>query len=307
MYKEFMSKQGMVTTYLARDILSLSVGDKIPTIADYVDKLNVSRGVVQQAINFLVERKAISLYKGGKNGSTLTACDKEILQQFTGWDSISGTMPVPFSTQFISLATALYNELSKMPMPFSFAYISGAETRYEQLKKGYYDFIVVSQLSANQILQKDNDIEVIMTLDNCEYSSKHFIYFTNNDTTIRDGLRVGIDDTCIDQMFLTEKIFGKYNVEYVKLPYITLATMTDTSQVDCFICRYEKNIPILKNTPKVAIDTSQFNDSNPEIPVLLGNKNNYGLKAMIEKYFNEETCGKTQKQVISGTKPIEFF
>ena len=307
MYKEFMSKQGMVTTYLARDILSLNVGDKIPTIANYVEKLNVSRGVVQQAINFLVDREAISLYKGGKNGSTLTKCNKEVLRQFTGWDSLSGTMPVPFSTQFISLATALYNELSKMPIPFSFAYISGAETRYEQLKKGFYDFIVVSELSAKKILEKDDDIEIVMTLSNCEYSSKHYIYFTNNNTTIRDGLRVGVDDTCIDQMYLTKKIFEGYNVEYVKLPYITLATMTDTSVVDCFICRYEKNIPILKNTPKIPVDTSHFSGANPEIPVLLGSKNNYGLKALIQKYFNEETCGKTQQQVIKGTKPIEFF
>ena len=134
MYTEFLSKQGMITTYLARDIISLNIGDKIPTIAEYVDKFDVSRGVVQHAINFLVENKAISLYKGGKNGSSLIDCNREILQKYTGWDSLSGTMPVPFSTQFISLATALYSELSKMPVPFSFAYIAGAENRYKQLK-----------------------------------------------------------------------------------------------------------------------------------------------------------------------------
>ena len=307
MYTDFLSKQGMTITNLARDILSLNPGDKIPTIAEYVEKFKISRGVVQQAINFLSTKQAIELYKGGKNGTTLVKSNKEILQRYTGWDSLSGTMPVPFSTQFISLATALYNELSKLPIPFSFAYISGAESRYQQLKKGAFDFIVVSELSANLLLEKDDEIETILKLDECEYSSKIYIYFTNGETTIRNGLRVGIDDTCIDQMFLTKKIFGNYDVEYVKLPYITLATMTDTSLVDCFICRYEKNIPILKDTAKIPVREEIFEGNNPEIPVILGNKNNYGLKNLIQKYFNVESCKNTQQQVINGTKPLEFF
>ena len=308
MYTNFYSKQGMMTMYLSRDLLSLDMGEKVPTIAHCTEKFNVSRGVVQQAISFLQNEGAIEIYKGGKNGSILQSKDVDKLQVFTGWDTITASMPVPFSTQFISLATGIHQEMKNVPLPFSFAYMSGADNRQKNLEKMMFDFIVVSELSAKLIIEKNNQLEIAKVLDNCFYSENHFLYFTNGKSpTIKDGLRVGIDHTCLDQVYLTQKLFEGFDITYVELPYITLATSKDTSDVDCFVARYDGKVEYLKSKSKLEIPKEFLVGLNPNVPVLMTNKDNYGMKKLIEKYFSSKNCALTQISVLSGDTPIQFL
>ncbi|MEF9972051.1 MAG: helix-turn-helix domain-containing protein, partial [Oscillospiraceae bacterium] len=83
MNKKILNKHGSVTSNLARDIMALDIGDRLPTIIDYTEKLSVSRGIVQNSISLLETEGCISLNRSGKLGTLLTGIDCQKLYRHT--------------------------------------------------------------------------------------------------------------------------------------------------------------------------------------------------------------------------------
>ena len=62
MDKKLLNKHGEVTTKLARRVMALDPGDRLPTIVELTEDFGVSRGVVQNAIAFLEKHKDVPFY-----------------------------------------------------------------------------------------------------------------------------------------------------------------------------------------------------------------------------------------------------
>ena len=54
MVEKFLMKKGQVINAIASDFLKKSVGDKVPSISEYQEDLEVARGTVQNAILCIV-------------------------------------------------------------------------------------------------------------------------------------------------------------------------------------------------------------------------------------------------------------
>ena len=50
MVEKFLMKKGQVVNAIASDFLKKSVGDKVPSISEYQEDLEVARGTVQNAM-----------------------------------------------------------------------------------------------------------------------------------------------------------------------------------------------------------------------------------------------------------------
>jgi len=129
MYK----KTALTLMRMARDLVLTDVGERIPTIAEYTEIFDVSRGIVQNVLEALTEDGSITIEKRGVLGTFLTAKDNKRLYGHTGWGSIVGSMPIPLTPHFTSLATGVCEVLTSAPVEFSFAYMSGSVKRVEAL------------------------------------------------------------------------------------------------------------------------------------------------------------------------------
>ncbi|MFZ5974685.1 MAG: YhfZ family protein [Bacillota bacterium] len=308
MFDTFYKKSGIVTEKLARDFFSMEVGTRLPTIAEYTQRFSTSRGTVQNALALLEENECITILKSGSKGTLLTGIDLLKLQKFTGWDSLTGSMPVPLNPLLSSLTTAICHEMSQCPIPFSFAFVTGSQRRIDALLKKVYDFIIVTKGSAQIFLENNPSLEAAFQLDDCQYSHEYYVYFMNPAfSTITDGMRVAVDPTSADQYLITQKLFRDKNIELVVAPYIGFHDLMTKRQVDCVIYRKDDWIQPYTYFRAVKLDLPGFSAHDVITPTILINKENYGLKKLLFKYLKKDRIAESQQKVLSGDMPVNFF
>ena len=213
MYK----KSALAQMHMARDMFLAEPGERIPTISEYTERLGVSRGIVQNGLEALTADGSISMEKRGVLGTFLSEKNPEQLYRHTGWGPITGSMPIPLTPHFTSLATAVCEVLSAAPVEFSFAYMSGSVKRVAALRSGVYDFMILSKSAAQTHMAEHDDLEICAELVGAVYSQEYMIFFMDSSkSTIEDGMRVGVDPVCMDQKVLTEKLCEGKNEIFIR-------------------------------------------------------------------------------------------
>ena len=305
----FYKKTGLATINIARDFYTMQAGDRVPTIAEYTQRFEVSRGIVQKAIATLEEDACIQTQKNGVKGTFVTGIDYEKLYPYTNWGSLTGTMPVPMTISFSSLTTAICEEMEKSPFPFSFAYVTGSEKRLAALKEMIYDFIIVSKSSAERYLSENDFLERAIELTGCVYSEPYVLYFLDDQKTeIEDGMRMAVDCNSIDQYTISQKLCEGKDVAFVQTPYASFSELLVKKNVDCFIYRrdgwYNNFQPDLNQR---VVELPGYPLEEVTTPVILVNRENYGFKKLLCQYITVEKTHEIQEKVISGECAFKFF
>ena len=309
--KSMYKKSALTLMHMARDLFMTEIGERVPTINEYTEKFKVSRGIVQQALEILNEDGCITMEKRGVLGSYLIEADYRKLYGHTGWGSVTGTMPIPLTPYFTSLATAICEELSEASVGFSFAYMSGSVKRAEALAGGVYDFMVASRSAALLHMKEYDNLEICAELKGSMYSREYMLYFMDGEKSeIEDGMRVGVDPVCMDQRVLTEKLCLGKKVEIVEFPFIGFEDITRSGKVDCVVFRH---IGWSRDADKldfreVAIEgIDGFSKEDMNTPVVLVRKENYGIDRLLKKYLNIRNISCIQEEVLSGIRTMKFY
>lgn len=217
------SKNGLAARYIARELIDIEVGQRIPRVSDFTDKLSLGRGTVQGALKLLEDMRAIRLESRGHLGTFLLKRDLNLLNEIAGIGPIIGVMPLPYSRKYEGLATGIIEVFEKINKRTGLAYMRGALPRVEALKSRRYDFAIMSLLAAEEAVTKYEGLEVNKTFGPESYVSSHKIFFSNgNFTEIEDGMRVGIDYSSVDQAELTLLECEGKQVELVEAGYMQL-------------------------------------------------------------------------------------
>lgn len=299
MDKFTLNKHGWATMSLARTIMALDPGDRLPTIIELTEKLSVSRGIVQNAIAFLVDEGCITLRRGGKLGTVLTDINYTALFSCTSWDPIVGAMPVPFNDCFRSLASALFSESRGLPAESTVIYVSGALNRCSLLKKNFLDYIVTSVAAADFLVNADPELELLFKLPDCRYEEPYCLLFIDGrDTEIRDGMRVGVDPETIDQMELTKALCAGKDVELVPMPFETTVEMLHDRSIDCSVIRREKWLERNLGLIPRPIPETAYPAEDTTIPAVLINRNNYGIREFLTKRLSPERISAFQQRAL---------
>lgn len=293
------NKHGWATMSLARTIMALDPGDRLPTIIELTERLCVSRGIVQNAIAFLADEGCIALRHGGKLGTVLTDIDYAALFPFTSWDPIVGAMPVPFNDCFRSLASALFSESRSLPAESTVIYVSGARNRQALLKKNFLDYIVTSVAAADYLVNSDTELELLFKLPDCRYEEPYCLLFIDDrDTEIRDGMRVGVDPETVDQMELTKALCAGKDVELIPMPFETTVEMLHEHSIDCSVIRREKWLERnLGLTPRPIPETA-YPAQDTTVPAVLINRNNYGIREFLTRRLSPERISAYQRRAM---------
>ena len=78
MGNDMYQKTGIVVNRLVQALLTRKMGDRIPSISEYQEKLGVSRGTIQNALNYLKEHEAVTLMSRGICGMMMTTNPSEV-------------------------------------------------------------------------------------------------------------------------------------------------------------------------------------------------------------------------------------
>ncbi|MCI1857511.1 MAG: GntR family transcriptional regulator [Sporolactobacillus sp.] len=247
MKKNQYQKKGIALIYLAKKFFTFSVGNQLPTIDQICQESNISRGTIQGALDCLKEDGAIETVSRGHLGTYLTAIDQDKLLNYLDDRNIVGAMPLPYTSYYEGLSTGFYKVFNNEKLTLNMAYVNGSVSRLKGLLNNRYDFIVVSGLTSDYLLDH-YEVDSIKTLPAHTYLSEHVIVFRKNtDAQIMDGMKVGVDSNSIDYAVLTKKILNHHNVQLVEMPYNQIVQRIQGGDIDAAI--WNKDEVIEKNYP----------------------------------------------------------
>lgn len=308
MITQFYKKTGILTNYLAREFLSSEVGDKCPTIAYCTETFHVSRGTVQDAMIILEDSGCISTEKMRKRGTILTALNKKKLYKMSGIDTITGTMPLPLSLELQGLASGVCISMEASPVPFAFAYIQGSSQRLKLLSRSIYDFTITSWTTAKRLMPQFPDIEVVTGLSDSIYSKEYTLYVSaDKGGCLRDGLVAASDPLCTDQTVLLHQLTDAYDIRHIEAPFSTQRALLLDGGCDIILIRNHPELNVSPACKAVTVPQELYNRAEITTPVVLGNKNNYGMNSLLSYYLKPSEISATQQSILDKTMRPRFY
>lgn len=304
-------KTALTLMHMARDLFLTDAGEWIPTINEYTERFGVSRGIVQNALETLTQDGSITMEKRGVLGTFLLAKDDERLYSHTGWGAITGSMPIPLTPYFTSLATAVCEVLTDVPVEFSFAYMSGSVKRVDALRNGVYDFMILSKSAALTHMANHEDLQLCAELTGAQYCQSYMLYFMDPEkSTIEEGMRVGVDPVCMDQKVLTEILCKGKRVEIVEFPFIGFEDVVRSGRIDCTVFRdvgWREDADTLDCRIVPLEEIPGFSRDETTTPVVLVRKENYGIDRLLHKYLRVPEISRIQQEVLDGRRTMKFY
>ncbi|WP_086312708.1 hypothetical protein A5821_000292 [Enterococcus sp. 7F3_DIV0205] len=301
MQEEFLNKTGKAIQQLSGELILLSEGSRMPVISEFQEKYGMSRGTVQNALNYLKEEKIIHTVSQGRQGTILTTIDYQRLQKIVIEGPIRGTMPLPYSKTYEGFATGLYEVFQRAEIPLSMAYVRGSKDRMDLTSEKTMHFSIVSKLAALQAIAEENKLEIFKDFGPRSYLSNHVMIFSNpKSSKIENHMRVGIDHNSYDQQILTENATVGKKVEFIEVPSHQLIYSLEQGLIDVGIWNYDEIKDRKLDHLNYQFLEGSVEDDLSSTAVCVIHKDNLLLKKILMSVIDETKILSVQKQVIEG-------
>ena len=214
-------------------------------------------------------------------------------------------MPLPYSRRLEGLATGLSEAFGQAGVALSLVYMRGALSRLQNMTMEKFDFIIMSRFSFNNALQRELNIQEVLSLGIGSYVSQHIILLANDEKKeIEDGMRVGIDPSSIDQVLLAKKACRGKEVEYVEINYMNLMTALKSGQIDVTIWNaddFYASSNTFKAVPLDQTDEDVHLQENTEAVIVTSLSNRFVLQIM-RSIIDPELVSSIQKEVLDNQR-----
>ncbi|WP_164217174.1 GntR family transcriptional regulator YhfZ [Virgibacillus sp. YIM 98842] len=235
-WDSLFSKNGLAAKEIAKKLIDFKEGSRIPRVSDLAKEMVVGNGTVQGALKVLSEVHAIKLESRGHLGTFLIKKDIHLLKEVAGVGALIGAMPLPYSAKYEGFATGIMKVSEDLLDRIDLAYMRGSKQRLDALKSRRYDFVVMSQLAAEEELKNSVNLEIVLNFGEQSYVTGHQIFFANEKhSRITEGMRVGIDYTSTDQSRITLLECEKIEVELIPVNYMQLFEMLLNGDLDAAV------------------------------------------------------------------------
>lgn len=297
--KMLYSKNGISTMMLAQLFLGLQIGERIPTVSELNDKIDLARGTIQNSIKLLQEQKAIKLESRGHLGTFLVNKDMMILLDFSGINSIVGVMPLPYSKKYEGFATGIIVGLeNQYNIPASMAYMRGAQNRISMLLSNRYDFAIISKYAALELQMNKVDIKIVKVFGPHSYLTRHVIVFHDEHVKeIMDGMRVGIDQDSVDQSNLTTTVCHGKKIQMVPLDYNQILAKIISGEIDAAIWNEDEITDKLININYIPLPELNIADTEA---VLVVDAKKIEMASLLDDIIDVNMVLAIQEQVTKG-------
>ena len=298
--EQLLSKNGTATLKLSRELLSYEIGDRIPTITEFSDQINLARGTIQNALKNLINAGAISIGSRGHMGSYITAKDNAVLLEFAEITYLIGAMPLPYSRRYEGLASGIIASGEKQQIaPLNLAYMRGAKSRMEMVDSNRYDFAIVSRFAAERYIDKKKSLEIVLSFGRESYTGKHVLMLHDEKAKgISDGMKIGIDDSSYDQIELTKKLCQGRKVEFVPVEYSKTIDYVRSGIIDATVMNIDEVMD--KNVKIHYVEIEDYSFDNTEA-VIVSSLEHKEIGHLLKEMIDTKMVLDMQRGVLEGT------
>ena len=241
-WEVLFSKNGLAAKKIAEMLIPINEGERIPRVEDFVEQLSIGRGTVQGALKVLESLHAVQLESRGHLGTFVVKRNLHLLKEIAGVGELMGAMPLPYSTLYEGLATGLIEVSDQLMNGINLVYMRGSKQRLEGLKSRRYDFIVLSQLAAEEEMKHDDQLTIALDFGPKTYVTSHKVFLADPEKSkIESGMRVGIDYSSLDQSKITLLECETIDVELVSINYMQLFENLQNGTLDAAVWNFDES------------------------------------------------------------------
>lgn len=296
---QLLSKNGTATLILSREFLKYPEGGRIPTISEFAAKMKLARGTVQNALKNLIASGAIEISSKGHLGSYLKKKDTAVLMEFAGIGSLVGTMPLPYSRRYEGLASGIIISSERQDaVAVNLAYMRGAVNRMSMVESGRYDFAIVSKSAAETCIGEGRPLKILIDFGSASYLNRHVLMLHDGKKQkVEDGMKVGIDESSLDQKMLTRAVCEGKKVEYVPIEYTRSLDCIQSGKIDAMVMNVDEILDKKLDIHYVVID--DYDPGNTAAVIVIDAKQEE-IGALLSEVIDTKTVLEVQKQVLAG-------
>lgn len=302
LHDALLSRAGAAATAIALDLLARRPGDRIPTVAEYAERLSVGVHTVQRAMAVLC-RTDVALDAHGRNGTFLVSLDRGRLWKLAIREALVGFMPLPYSRRYEGLATGLRDAIALVGVPFTMAYMPGARVRLESVRAGK-SFAVISALAYREARQTAPGLDLVLDLQPGSFVASHGVIWRRGPRPARP--RVGVDENSYDQMLLSQAEFPT-SAELVPSHYMQLVELVRRSALDAAVWALDgvtpdETIELGPLTAPAAIELDRLATA-ATLVVAAGDA---AVAQFLRDYVVVERVLRVQAEVLTGARPPAY-
>ncbi|MEG0542049.1 MAG: YhfZ family protein, partial [Angelakisella sp.] len=157
-------------------------------------------------------------------------------------------------------------------------------------------------------LEKHSELEIAMTLSHCLYSHEYVLCINRPDATgLEDGMVLACDPNCADQVTLIAKLARDKKIVIKNTPYTACRAALLNYEVDGMVYRHEEWLDNFTSVKKIPLTDEQYTQRDMNTPVLLVNKNNYGIKKLLQYMLDEDKIHQVQQLVLDKKMQAQYY
>lgn len=301
--EELFNKNGLAVMKLAGALGRYRSGDRLPKIGDLAREMSLSVGTVQSGLNYLREKKAVTVSARGHLGTYVEAVRYDRLQEYTGTGVRACVMPLPYSLRYEGLATA-FSGLGNKSGAFYLAFMNGSLRRLRALLGGRYDCALLSRLAAEEAVARGTAVEIAMAYGPGSFLETHVLLHRTK--TIGRIKTIGLDKESLDQALLSRSFLEKYpQVKVVNLPYTHIIRRLLAGEVDATVWNLDyimEHHPSLQFSP---LELPHLGEAMTEA-VLVVRSSDAAAADYLSRRFPKGKVLKTQEAVLHCRRIPEY-
>ncbi len=235
------SKHAETVAAVARRLLTVPVGDRIPPVSELARAVHAGSGTVQAAVQTLRDAGVVALSSHGHLGTTLDDRNLAELWAATGHGPLAGFLPLPTSMEFAGLATALAELFADEGIPLSLSFSQGVRRRFDSLEHGRSDFVACSAAAAGELTPADHRV---IELPGYTFFARNAVVVITRAGEQPDSCgRIPIDRNSHDHTALTEAEFP--DGRFLDAPYMQVPELIVRGEADAAVWHRTSASPLL--------------------------------------------------------------
>jgi hypothetical protein len=222
---------------MARALLEIGPGDRLPTVRDLAASQGASIGATQEALARFEVDGAIAVDRQGRT----TTLVRRVLGDL--WAAAEGgplilALPLPSTRRIEGLATAVKAQLADAGVESYLVFIRGSRQRVLALRQQRCHAVVMSSLAAKELGGPDED--TVLELPAGSFVKEHRLYVATDGRSSDEPLRVVMDRDSLDFQLLTELEFRDSGATFVPATYMQFPRLIAERRADAVIWDVEE-------------------------------------------------------------------
>lgn len=300
------SRASDLSAILAHFLLTITVGERLPTVRTLARRYDVSVGSVHGALTGLEDQGAVGIERRGHLGAFLIAKSAQRLWSFAERGPLVIALPLARTGRYEGLATALKAQIRALGIESFLIFVAGSRHRLQALRNGSCAVAVMSALAADEV---GTPAETkLQTLPPGSYVSEHRVY-RRKATSAHRKLRAVIDERSVDQQLLSRLEFEGQPVEYVSASYMQFGRLFEEGSANVAVWSADeapRGLDTLLESSPVAdrvLNRIQHRDTQA---CLVGRNDDSPGASVAAEAFDPERLLAIQADVMSGRRIPEY-